>query len=47
MKLVDVNFKDGIKATFVDDTKQLTQMHYDADVLSAMFGGGIFNTKEK
>ena len=45
MKLVDIDFRDGIKATFVDDTKQLTQIHYDVNTLSSMFGGGTFNTK--
>lgn len=48
MKLVDVDFKDGIKATFVDNTKQLTQIHYDVNTLSSMLGGSrTFNTKEK
>ena len=47
MKLVDVDFKDGIKATFVDNTKQLTQIHYDVNTLSSMLGGRIFNPKEK
>ena len=46
MKLVDVDFRDGIKATFVDNTKQLTQIHYDVNTLSSMFGGSrAFNTK--
>jgi len=39
MILVDVDFRDGIKATFVDNTKQLTQIHYDVNMLSPMFGG--------
>jgi hypothetical protein len=47
MKLVDVDFKDGIKATFVDNTKQLIQIHYDVNALSSMFGGRTFNTKKK
>lgn len=46
MTLVDVDFKDGIKATFVDNTKQLTQIHYDVNTLWYMFGGSrTFNTK--
>jgi hypothetical protein len=48
MTLVDVDFRDGIKATFVDNTKQLTQIHYDVNTLSSMFGGSrTFNTEEK
>ena len=48
MILVDVDFRDGIKATFVHNTKQLTQIHYDVNTLSSMFGGSrTFNTKEK
>jgi hypothetical protein len=48
MTLVDVDFRDGIKATFVDNTKQLTQIHYDVNTLSYMFGGSrTFNTEEK
>ena len=47
MTLVDVDFKDGIKVTYVDNTKQLTQIHYDVNELSSMFGGRTFNTKEK
>ena len=47
MTLVDVDFKDGIKVTYVDNTKQLTQIHYDVNALSSMFGGRTFNTKEK
>jgi hypothetical protein len=46
MKLIDVDFKDGIKATFIDNTKQLTQIHYDVNTLSSMFGGSrSFNNK--
>jgi glucose-6-phosphate isomerase len=48
MTLVDVDFRDGIKATFVDNTKQLTQIHYDVNTLSSIFGGSrTFNTEEK
>jgi hypothetical protein len=48
MILVDVDFRDGIKATLIDDTKQLTQIHYDVNTLSSMFGGSrTFNTEEK
>ena len=48
MELIDVDFRDGIKVTYVDNTKQLTQIHYDANMLSSMFGGSrTFNTKEK
>jgi hypothetical protein len=48
MTLIDVDFKDGIKVTYVDDIKQLTQIHYDGNTLSSMFGGSrIFNSKEK
>jgi len=47
MKLIDVDFRDGIKVTYVDEIKQLTQIHFDANVLSYYFGGRTFNTKEK
>jgi len=46
MKLIDVDFKDGFKLTLIDNTKQLTQIHYDVNTLSSMFGGSrTFNTK--
>lgn len=47
MELIDVDFRDGIKVTYVDEIKQLIQIHFDTNVLSYYFGGRTFNTKEK
>jgi len=48
MKIIDIDFNDGIKITYIDNTNQMIQVHFDTDVLSYVFGGSnAFNTKEK
>lgn len=48
MRIIDIDFNDGITFTFVDTTKQLNQIQFDEDLLSSCFGGGKpFKTKER